>query len=132
MCYYICRLNGKDASNMSKEEYKTAAEIEVAFSRIIGPLSIMNIMDSFKDKRKDINQLLEIIVKWAAEFQTNRNMSFITNDEILKVYERCDELKDRYLFDNNLGNESELTDEIVIWVLELMSLRKRQIEGNDK
>lgn len=117
---------------MNKKEYKTAAEIEVAFSRIIGPLSIMNIMDSFKDKRKDINQLLEIIVKWAAEFQTNRNMSFITNDEILKVYERCDELKDRYLFDNNLGNESELTDEIVIWVLELMSLRKRQIEGNDK
>lgn len=117
---------------MSKEEYKTAAEIEVTFSRIIGPLSIMKYMDSFKDKRKDINQLLEIIVKWAAEFQTNRNMSFITNDEILKVYERCDELKDRYLFDNNLGNESELTDEIVIWVLELMSLRKRQIEGNDK
>lgn len=116
---------------MSKEEYKTVAEIEVAFSRIIGPLSIMNVMGSFKDKHKDINQLLEIIVKWAAEFQANRNLSFIKDNEILNVYERCDELKDKYLFDNNLGDESELTDEIVIWVLELMSLRKRQVEGND-
>ena len=92
----------------------------------------MNVMNSFKDKHKDINQLLETIVKWAAEFQTNRDISFITNDEILKVYEGCDELKDKYLFDNNLGNESELTDEIVIWVLELMTLRKKLIEGNDK
>ena len=117
---------------MNKEEYKTIAEIEVAFSRIIGPLSIMSIMDTFKDKHEDISELLEIIVKWAAKFQTNRNLTFITNDEILNVYERCDKLKDKYLFDKNLGDESELTDEIVIWIWELMSLRKSQIEGNDK
>ena len=113
---------------MNKEENKIISEIEVAFSRIIGPLSIMNNMDSFKDNHKDINKLLEKVVKWASEFQKNRNLSFITSDEILKVYEQCDELKDKYLFDKNLGDESELTDEVVIWVYELMLLRKKQCD----
>lgn len=117
---------------MNKKENTIIAQIEVAFARIIGPLSIMNIMDQFKDKHEDISELLETIVNWAAKFQLKKDLTFVTNEEMLSVYEQCDELKDKYLFDKNLGDESELTDEIVIWFWELMSLRKSQIEGRDK
>ena len=43
-----------------------------------------------------------------------------------------DALKEKFLFDTNLGLESELSDEIVIWIYELMELRKIQIDREVK
>lgn len=103
-------------------------KIDIAFFRLIGPLAIMNELKSYESSHEEIHILLDIVTKWGAKFQSVQNLSFINSDEILNVYNRLDALKDKFLFDTNLGFENELSDEIVIWIYELMELRKMQIE----
>ena len=112
----------------NNDNLKIKSDIEIAFSRLIGPLAVMNVLDSYKEAHKEINDLLDIIVKWGAEFQLKQNLSFISREDLLDVYYRIDELKDKFLFDTTLGDESELSDEIVIWMMEILELRKKQIE----
>ena len=103
-------------------------KIDIAFARLIGPLAIMNELKSYESSHEEIHNLLDIVIKWGAKFQSVQNLSFIKSDEILAVYNRLDALKDKFLFDANLGLENELSDEVVIWIYELMELRKIQIE----
>ena len=103
-------------------------KIDIAFARLIGPLAIMNELKTYESSKDEIQSLLGIITKWGAKFQSTQNLFFIKSDEILSVYNRLDALKDKFLYDTNLGLESELSDEIVIWIYELMKLRKIQIE----
>ena len=107
-------------------------KIDIAFARLIGPLAIMNELKSYESSQEEIHNLLNIVTKWGAKFQSVQNLSFINSYEILNVYNRLDALKDKFLFDTNLGFESELSDEIVIWMYELMELRKTQIERESK
>ncbi len=103
-------------------------KIDIAFARLIGPLAIMNELKSYESSHEEIHNLLDIVIKWGAKFQSVQNLAFIKSDEILAVYNRLDALKDKFLFDANLGLENELSDEVVIWIYELMELRKIQIE----
>ena len=103
-------------------------KIDIAFARLIGSLAIMNELKSYESSHEEIHNLLDIVIKWGTKFQSVQNLSFIKSDEILAVYNRLDALKDKFLFDANLGLESELSDEVVIWIYELMELRKIQIE----
>jgi len=107
-------------------------KIDIAFARLIGPLAIMNELKFYESSQEEIHNLLNIVTKWGAKFQSVQNLSFINSYEILNVYNRLDALKDKFLFDTNLGFESELSDEIVIWMYELMELRKTQIERESK
>lgn len=116
-------------NNRQKELYKFVCDIKIAFYRLIGPLSIMSILDSYKEAHFEIKELLDIITSWAAQFESKQTLSFISREELLNVYNRFDKLKDRFLFDTKLGNENELSDEIVIWMWEIMELRKKQIKG---
>ncbi len=120
---------------MNKNNLKSSdirGQIDIAFARLIGPLAIMNELKSYENSHKEIQNLLDIIIKWGAKFQSTQNLLFITKDEILNTYNRLDALKEKYLFDNNLGFENELSDEIVVWIYELMELRKEQIERKKK
>lgn len=114
-----------------KETYKIICDIQVAFARLIGPLSIMSVLESYKEEHEEIKELLNIIIKWGADFELKQTLSFISREDILNVYYRLDELKDKFLFDNRLGNEGELSDEVVIWMWAIMELRKKQIEGGE-
>ena len=122
----------KKVNNMNnqnkKESYKLICEIQVAFARLIGPLSIMSVLDSYEEKQCEIKDILNTITQWAAKFELEQNLNFITSKELLNIYERLEKLKDKFLFDNSLGNESELSDEIVIWMWEIMTLRKKQLK----
>lgn len=122
----------KQSDNDKKDLLKLIAEIEIAFARLIGPLSIMGVLDSYNEAYDEIKELLNIIVEWGAKFEKQQNLFFINPEELLDVYNRLDNLKDQFLFNPNLGNENELSDEIVIWMWELMLLRKKQIEIDDK
>lgn len=62
---------------------------------------------------------------------TTRKLSLIHHEELLDVYNKLDNLKGKWLFDANLGEESELADEMVIWMWEVMELRKLEIEKED-
>jgi len=115
-------------NNSFNELYTLQSNIEVTFSRIIGPLSIMGVLDSFKTSHDEIKDLLITIVTWGASFIMKKNLDFIDSDLLLSVYERLDKLKEKFLFDTSLGDESELSDEVVIWMLEFMNLRKKLTE----
>ena len=102
-------MNDNKSNNVSIEW-----EIEVAFSRLIGPLAIMAELKSYRISYKEIHTLIHIIAGWGARFQNDRNLFFIEPNELLDVYYRLDALKDKYLYDSSIGNESELSDEVVI------------------
>lgn len=111
-----------------KNIYSIECEMEIAFARLIGPLAIMIELEAYKDIRNQLLDLFKIVVKWGAEFQTKRNLGFVKSDELLNVYNRMDKIKEDYLYDCLIGSESELSDEIVIWMYEIMKLRKKLIE----
>jgi len=116
---------------MSKKEiYAVECETEVAFARLIGPLAIMNELETYKNIHEELLDLFHIIVKWGTRFQIEKNLDFITPNEIIEIYNRMDKIKEDYLYDNTPGNE--LSDEIVIWMYEIMQLRKNLIEMKEK
>ena len=116
---------------MSKKEmYAVECEIEVAFARLIGPLAIMNELETYKNIHEELLDLFHVIVKWGTRFQIDKNLDFITPNEIIEIYNRMDKIKEDYLYDNTPGNE--LSDEIVIWMYEIMQLRKNLIEMKEK
>ncbi len=115
-----------------KKIYKTECEIEVALTRLIGPLAIMAELKSYNGIRKELLELLSIIVKWGATFQINRNLDFIKEEELINIQDRIEHIKDEYLYRPDIGVESELSDEIVIWMCETMILNKKlkEMKGN--
>lgn len=116
---------------MSKKEiYAVECEIEVAFARLIGPLAIMNELETYKNIHEELLDLFHVIVKWGTRFQIEKNLDFIIPNEIIEIYNRMDKIKEDYLYDNTPGNE--LSDEIVIWMYEIMKLRKKLIEMKEK
>lgn len=105
-------------------------EVEIAFSRLIGALTIITTLESYKEGHKEYKEILTIITKWSANYIVTGKLSLIHHEELLDVYNKLDNLKGKWLFDTNLGEESELADEIVIWMLEVMELRKSEIEDD--
>lgn len=107
-------------------------EVEIAFARLIGPLATVTVLESYKEGHKEYKELLSIILKWSANYMVTKKLSLIHHEELLDVYNKLDNLKGKWLFDTSLGEESELADEIVIWMWELMELRKIEIEKEGK
>ncbi len=70
-------MNDNKSNNVSIEW-----EIEVAFSRLIGPLAIMTELKSYKISHKEIHTLIHIIAGWGARFQNDRNLFFYRTREI--------------------------------------------------
>lgn len=117
---------------MNNNQEKITNNIQIAFARLIGPLAIMSVLDSYKTKRNEIKKLLDTIVNWGAKFELEQNLDFIKADELLNVYEEINNLNTEFLYNPKLGNESFLNDEIVIWMWQIMELRKKLIERNEK
>jgi hypothetical protein len=107
-------------------------EIEIAFTRLIGPLATITALESYKEAHKEYEKILSIIIKWSADYMNTRKLSLINHEDLLGVYNKLDNLKGKWLFDANLGEESELSDEVVIWMWEVMELRKLEIENERK
>lgn len=114
--------------SLNKKKYKVQSDIEVAFARLIGPLAIISVLNSYNEDHQEIKKLLKIVVDWGANFQEKGNLNFINSTELLNIYNRLENIKDKYLYNDKIGNESELSDEIVIWMWEIMRLRKILIE----
>ncbi len=115
-------------NNDKKDLYEVESKLYVALTRLIGPLSMMAKLKTYQNDHKEIKQILDKIVEWSTKFQTIRNLDFITPDELLDTYNKLDKLKEKYIFEVDTGNEDELTDEAVIWLSEIMQLRKKLID----
>lgn len=114
-------------NNLQKNLYEIESKLYVAFTRLIGPLSMMANLKTYQNDHKEIKQILDKIVEWSTKFQTIRNLDFIMPSELLDTYNKLDKLKEKYIFEIDTGNEDELSDEAVIWLSEIMQLRKKLI-----
>lgn len=77
------------------------------------------------DSRKDYTRILKIVSRWSSEYEEKRTLIYIDHKEMLSVYYKVDELNVELLS----YMDSDLTDEVVIWLWEIMVLRKKQIDN---
>ena len=96
----------------NKQDETLKADIQIAFSRLIGPLAIMAALDSYKTKHDEIKKILNIVVEWGAQFELKQNLDFIKSDELLQIYEKINDLNTEFLYSPNMGNESFLSNGI--------------------
>lgn len=100
------------------------------FSKLIGDIEVLLKIKSYENYCEEYAKILKIIKKWSNIALKKEDLSFISREELLKIYEDIESMRDTIIFDKNFGYESELSDEIYIWYWNLMHLRKKQIEGN--
>ena len=111
-----------------ESNYKLISKIENAFTKLIGSLTIMSKLKHYKKDENEIKSILETIINWCVLFEEKHELSFIDRDNLLKIYNRIEDMSDKYVYDEKISDD--LADEIRIWILELMELRKYQIEEN--
>ncbi len=67
--------------------------------------------DSYKIVKKDYEGIKNKLLEW-----TNTNkLKEITHEESLEIHKILDDAKEKILFDKNIGDEKELSDNILIW-----------------
>jgi hypothetical protein len=103
-------------------------EVEIMFSHLVAAITKILSFKSYKEAHKEYKKVLSIILKWSNKYNISKKLSLINHKDLLDVYKKLEELKSKWLFDANLGEESELSDEVIVWMWELMQLRKLEIE----
>lgn len=84
------------------------------FSKIIGNIEIAIQLDSFKNVREDYKMILDKLIQWIKYYYDNENFEIITYEESLKIHELLEEIKWKMITNKNIGDESMLTDDILI------------------
>lgn len=84
------------------------------FSKIIGNIEIVCQLDSFRDVIKVYKMVLDKLLQWIKYYYDNQNFEIITYEESLKIHELLEEIKWKMITDKNIGDESMLTDDILI------------------
>ena len=103
------------------------SNVTLEFDRFIGSLATASVFKDFEKKHNNYKEILNIIIKWSAEYEEKKDLSLINHVELLDVYYKIQELN----IDLITKFQSELSDKIEIWYWNLMLLRKAQIEkGN--
>ncbi len=114
------------------DNMQLVSQIENAFHNLTDTLVQMSKHDSYISDREILNHLLNVVLKWEKDFQLQHQLAFISREELLEVYNKLESLKEKYLYDSSFGDEAELSDKSVIWMWELMLLRKEQIERKER
>lgn len=103
-------------------------QVEIMFSHLVAAITKILSFKSYEEAYKEYKTVLSIILKWSNKYNISKKLSLINHKDLLDVYKKLEELKSKWLFDANLGEESELSDEVIVWMWELMQLRKLEIE----
>lgn len=99
--------------------------IRFAFDKLLGPLATASEYKEFGDKREEYSDILKKVAKWSCEYEDKKTLIYIDHKEILSVYSKLEELNDDLI----ANSKSDISDEIVIWLWEIMVLRKKQIDN---
>lgn len=84
------------------------------FADLIGNIEIAIQLDSFKDVRDTYQIILNSLLKWIKSYYINKNFDVITREESLEIHTLLEEIKWKLLTNKEIGNESLLTDNILI------------------
>ena len=103
-------------------------EIADTFSKIKNVIKEMFSYQSYNEAYKELNYLLTVFTFWEKTFKKTGTLDFITPKELLDIYYKIEDIKDRYLYNSSIGNEGELSDYLSIWMWNLMVLRKDIID----
>ena len=101
------------------------------FVRLIGYLNLILQYESYQEDYSQYKQILNIITNWALQYEKNRNLNFINNDDLVNIYETSDNLQTKYICNDKTGSESEFSDYIVNLIWDLRVVYKK-MKGSNK
>lgn len=112
-----------------KKKFKDIGkEIADTFFKIKNVIKEMCSYQSYNEAYEELNDLLTVFTLWEKNFKKTGTLDFITPKELLDIYYKIEDIKDRYLYNSSIGNEGELSDYLSIWMWNLMVLRKDIID----
>ncbi len=85
------------------------------FTILIGYIRMAMEFDSYKDVYNEYEQVLDKISNWSKNYYLNKSFNNITYEESLQLHNMIDDVREKKIFDKKIGNEKEISDEILIW-----------------
>lgn len=83
------------------------------FANIIGNIEIALNFDSYKDVKTDYEIVLNKLLNWSKEYYKNQSLN-ISSEESLEIYNLLDNIREKILFNKEIGDEKLLTDNILV------------------
>ncbi len=119
--------------NDSEPTYRNIIE---TFIHLIGYISMILNFKTYSKAFEEYKIIILKITEWATNYELNRNLTFIDQNEILEMYKKLNNLQTEFSCNDLMGSESELADYAVNWMWHLIILRKNYIlkkeENNGK
>lgn len=97
------------------------------FVRLIGYINLILQFESYQEDYSEYNKILEFINKCAVQYETERTLNFIDNNELVTIYEKADELQTKYICNDKMGSESEFSDYVLNLLWDLRVIYKNNI-----
>ena len=72
------------------------------FVRLIGYINLILKFETFKEDYNEYKEILNHINNYAVLYEKTRSLKFINNDELVKVYEKSDELQTKYICNDKM------------------------------
>lgn len=102
------------------------------FVRMIGYLNLILQFESYQEDHGEYGNILNIINKWAVQYEQSRNLNFISNNDLVNIYDKLDDLQTKYICNDKMGSESEYSDYVVNLFWNLRVIYKKCMEGGMK
>ena len=83
------------------------------FVNIIGNIEIAINLDSYKEVKTDYEIVLNKLLNWLKEYYKNQSLN-ISSEESLEIYNLLDNIREKILFNKEIGDEKLLTDNILV------------------
>lgn len=84
------------------------------FSKVIGYIDIILNIEGFEDVKRDYENIRDVLLMWVKKYYINKNFDTISYEESFDIHEKMQEIRDKKIFDKNLGMEAMITDQILI------------------
>lgn len=90
---------------------------------LLGYLNIVINLEKYKDVKEDYINILKEISKQTSYYIENHNFNNLTSSQVKELWYKIDMLREKKLFDKNIGDEGLFSDEVLIWY-EIVFLKK--------
>ena len=102
------------------------------FVRLIGYLNLILHFDTYYEDYEEYSEILDFINIWAVQYERERNLKYINNNDLVNIYEKADVLQTKYICNEKMGSESEFSDYVLNLLWDLRIIYKKNIEGDEK
>ena len=108
------------------------ANINEIFIELMGYITFILKFDSYKESYDEYNDILSTIGVWAVKYEKRRDLSFVSPTELSEIYKRIDDLQTKYICNDTMGSESELSDYVVNWMWRLRVIYKKFLDERNE